>query len=179
MSCRPGVLALRGILIAIAVALPPVIGCGDDDGGAERDAGHDGGAKDAATPDGGGAACPLPDEGLYATFSVNGELFRAKLTGNMAIDRAIALWRGTSNASIPNGELVCEPSPWNCGYGFHLEPGTIEFAEVTIEVCDGAPSFVDANCEDFVDRYCPWGAELVQLRDCRQNPACPVVPRAQ
>lgn len=134
--------------------------------------------RSADTPDGAGGACEtLPSGGLYATFDVTGERFRAHLTSPAAIDGALALWEGTSSANIPNGSLVCEPEPWNCGWSWHLEPGTITFAELTIEVCDGAPSYIEENCDDFVDRYCPWSATLVELRDCRTDPSCPVVPR--
>jgi hypothetical protein len=41
-------------------------------------------------------------------------------------------------------------------------------AEVAIEVCDGLPSYVEENVDEFVDRvgrYCPWAAQLVELRD--------------
>ena len=43
-------------------------------------------------------------------------------------------------------------------------------AEFTIEVCDGRPSFVEENVDEFVDnvgRYCPWSAALVQVEDFR------------
>jgi hypothetical protein len=43
-------------------------------------------------------------------------------------------------------------------------------AEITIEVCDGTPDYVDENVDEFVDvvkRYCSWGAELTALQDNR------------
>ncbi|MFW6066992.1 MAG: hypothetical protein ACOC97_01540 [Myxococcota bacterium] len=154
-----------------------VSGC-DSDSPPENDAGRDAAPGDAAVDGGGdgGEACPLPTGGLYATFSVVGEVFRAHLTSDTAIEDAIDLWQGRSSASIPNGDLACEPAPHNCGYTWHMVPGTIEFAELTIEVCDGTPSYIEENCDDFVDNYCPWSAELVDLRDCRTDPTCPSVP---
>jgi hypothetical protein len=43
-------------------------------------------------------------------------------------------------------------------------------ADATIELCDGSPSYVEANLTEYVEvvrRYCPWGATLVDLKDYR------------
>ena len=58
----------------------------------------------------------------------------------------------------------------NAPHAWHLDPDDIEIVDATIEVCDGAPSYVDANVAEYVDvigRYCPWGARLVGLDDYR------------
>lgn len=118
-------------------------------------------------------------EGLYATFqSVDSEseIFHARITNPVGIDEAIALWRGTSRARIPIADLRCQPVDWNAPWSWHLDPSTVRFAEVTIEVCDARPSYVEEHCESFGARYCPWGVELVDLRDCRYDPDCPQVP---
>ena len=41
-------------------------------------------------------------------------------------------------------------------------------AEVAIELCDGLPSYVEENVDEFVERvrrYCPWAAKLVELQN--------------
>jgi hypothetical protein len=41
-------------------------------------------------------------------------------------------------------------------------------ADAKIELCDGLPSYVEENVEEFVERvrrYCPWAAKLVELQD--------------
>jgi hypothetical protein len=43
-------------------------------------------------------------------------------------------------------------------------------AEMTIELCDGTPSLVEADLDywlDTVQRFCPWGAKLIQIQDFR------------
>ncbi len=38
-------------------------------------------------------------------------------------------------------------------------------AEVSIEICDGDPNYVEANLDEFVDNvgsYCPWGSYVLQ-----------------
>ncbi|MFA5940498.1 MAG: hypothetical protein WC809_14160 [Sinimarinibacterium sp.] len=148
---------MRGALFAALAAL--LLAACDDDGDAD-------------------ACCdPLPQQGLYATFSVGDETFSASITDPDGMEEARALWAGTSNANIPNGELACAPAAWNEPWSWHLRPESIRFAEVTTEVCDGTPSYVDANCASFGARYCPWSAELTALRDCDADPSCPDVPR--
>ena len=69
-----------------------------------------------------------------------------------------------SNQSINlNGEIARGHGGFNNGYSWHLKPNTVEFAEITMEVCDGEPSFVEENVDYFVDtvkRYCPWGIKV-------------------
>ena len=119
-----------------------------------------------------------PSDGVYATFRVANEYFYASITDPTGINQAIALWRGRSNARIPNGSLVCQPVDWNCGWSWHLDPASVRFAEIAAEVCDGRPSYVERNCSGFGGgRFCPWSALLVELRDCRSDPSCPVMAR--
>jgi hypothetical protein len=137
------------------------------------------GDEAAAPPRDGGALCATPSSGLYATFRVaSAEVFYAWITSTTGISEAIALWRGQSMARIPVGKLDCTTGMYNCGWTWRLKPDTVGFAEVTIEVCDGRPSYVEAHCSTFGGgSYCPWGAELIALRDCRTDPSCPAVPR--
>lgn len=110
--------------------------------------------------------------GLLATFDVSGELFNVWVTSPDAIQQILNLQDGTSNANIPNGKILLGPgaadhnSPWN----WHLDPEDIEMAELTVEVCDGRPSHVEDNVDEFVNnvaRYCPWSAKLVDVKDNR------------
>jgi hypothetical protein len=110
--------------------------------------------------------------GVLATFDVSGDRFRVFVTNQATIQQLLALRNGASLANIPNGRIHRGPGEGNHNrpYGWHLDPEDIEMAESTIELCDGRPSFVQANIGEFVDRvgrYCPWGATLVDLRDLR------------
>lgn len=118
----------------------------------------------------------LPPGGLYATFDAAGQYFHATLSNTDGIAQAVALWRGESQASIPLVYLVSETHRWNCGYAWIADAARLTFAEGAIELCDAAPD----NARFAFDEagvWCPWGARLVQLRDCRTDPACPVVSR--
>ncbi|MEO3993764.1 MAG: hypothetical protein QN229_05640 [Desulfurococcaceae archaeon TW002] len=36
---------------------------------------------------------------------------------------------------------------FNKSWGWHLDPDTVEVADVTIELCDGMPSFVESELD--------------------------------
>lgn len=110
--------------------------------------------------------------GVLATFDVDGETFKAWVTNPQTIDQLLALQAGESAANIPNGRLLDGPGQanHNAPWTWHLDPQDIEMAEVTVEVCDGRPSYVEENKAEFIEtigRYCPWGAKLVTLEDRR------------
>jgi hypothetical protein len=96
------------------------------------------------------------------TFDVEGEQYRIRLTDPADIEVARALLAGEEAPSIPSGVVVRGDPDVNVGYSWHIDPESVEFADVTVEVCDGRPSDVQAN-EITSDRYCPWGARVVAV----------------
>jgi hypothetical protein len=50
----------------------------------------------------------------------------------------------------------------NAGYGWHINPADVEWAEATTEVCDGLPSDVEKAIITS-DRYCPSGARVIAI----------------
>ncbi len=126
------------------------------------------------------AACgdsfpPAPEEldgGVLATFEVQSEEFHVWTQRPGTIQQLEALEAGESDATIPNGELRRGPGrgDHNTSWSWHLDPATVEMEDLTAEVCDGRPSLVESNLDHWIDevgRYCPWSAELVELRDYR------------
>ena len=127
------------------------------------------------SPTPGPSPTPTPGElagGILATFESQGQRFRVWVTNPSTIEQVLALQRGESRASIPNGRILRGPGQGdhNAPWSWHLDPQDVEMAEATIEVCDGAPQYVEDNLDEFVDtvgRYCPWGAKLVGVEDYR------------
>ena len=108
---------------------------------------------------------PDPNAPVVVTFEVNDERFKALLTEPADIDTARRLLAGEDVPSIPNGRIVRETGV-NEGYSWSLDPKDIEFAEVTIEVCDGLPSDVETGVVTG-DRYCPWSATVIGVDPAR------------
>jgi hypothetical protein len=114
------------------------------------------------------AACGAPGSAslqstgpVVVTFEVVDERFRALLTEPADIDIARRLLAGDDVPSIPNGRVLRETGI-NTGFSWSLDPNDFEFADVTVEVCDGLPSDVEAGTI-LGDRYCPWSATVVAI----------------
>lgn len=117
---------------------------------------------------------PSPDleGGVVATFDVSGTRFNVFVTNPAAISRLIRIDRGAELGQIPNGRIRrgAGAGSHNAPFSWHLDPEDIEIVDAAIELCDGNPSYVENHVDEFVDvvgRYCPWGAELVDLKDYR------------
>jgi hypothetical protein len=98
---------------------------------------------------------------VVVTFDVVDERFRALLKEPADVEIARRLLAGDDVPSIPNGRVLRETGV-NEGYSWSMDPDDIEFADVTVEVCDGLPSDVEAGTISG-DRYCPWSATVVRI----------------
>src|SRR5215207_5956054 len=101
-----------------------------------------------------------PSSGALVTFAVANESFRVWLSSEEQIAAARSAQMG-GRARIPNGRIVAGAQV-NTGWNWHLE--AIEFAEFTIEVCDGRPSDVERERTGFGGgRFCPWTATITRI----------------
>jgi hypothetical protein len=66
------------------------------------------------------------------------------------------------------GRIVKRPAPYNPGWSYHLDPRSINFFMVAIEVCDANMEYVedhlDEACGPFLPGcyWCPWNSEVVR-----------------
>jgi len=105
---------------------------------------------------------------LEATFMVNGETFKVRVTNPDTIEDLVDVWKRVSSATIPNGVLREGPGEddHNLPWSWHLDPEDIQMAEATIEACSGRPSDIEADLDYWINtvgRFCPWSAELTSL----------------
>lgn len=114
------------------------------------------------TPTPRSAAPSASGGGVVVTFQVADEHYRIELTDPADIAIARLLLAGEEAPSIPNGIVVRGSAGVNAGYTWHIDPESLEFADVTVEVCDGRPSDVEAN-QVTSERYCPWDAIVVHI----------------
>jgi hypothetical protein len=103
-------------------------------------------------------------EGVIVTFRVaDAEEYRVLLTDPEDIAIAERLLAGEAAPPIPNGVIVRGGDGGvNTGYSWHIDPESVEFAEMTIELCDGRPSYVEDGTLSG-DRFCPWSAEVIAI----------------
>lgn len=97
-----------------------------------------------------------------ATFDVVGETYRIELATPELVAHAEALLAGDDVAAIPLGRVVRDDPGVNAPWSWHIDPATLQFADVTIEVCDGLPSYVEDGIVTSPD-YCPWSAKIVSI----------------
>jgi Domain of unknown function (DUF6438) len=103
------------------------------------------------------------EKGIIVTFRVaDSEQYKIRLTDPADIEVARKLLDGKEAPSIPNGVVIRGSSDVNLGYSWHIDPDTVEFADVTTEVCDGLPSDVEKSLITS-ERYCPWSAEVIAI----------------
>ncbi len=113
---------------------------------------------------------PALTGGVLAAFDVLGEQYSIFITNKQTIEDVLALQRGESQASIPSGRVLRGAVFYNAPWSWHIDPEDIKMAEITMELCDGTPSMVEADLDYWVDtvqRFCPWQAKLVRIEDFR------------
>jgi hypothetical protein len=105
-----------------------------------------------------------PSRSAVVTFQVVDETFRVQLFD----ERQVRAARDAANggpARIPSGRVVAGTDV-NTGWSWHLED--VEFAELTIELCDGRPSDVEREGPSFGGgRFCPWTARVTSIEEGR------------
>ena len=114
----------------------------------------------------GSSAIATPQKvGVIVTFRVaDVEEYRIRLTDPADIEIARKLLAGEEAPRIPNGIVVRGDPDVNVGFTWHIDPESVEFADITVEVCDGLPSDVEKGIITS-DRYCPWSAEVVAIEE--------------
>lgn len=106
-----------------------------------------------------------PDEAgaVFVVEVASGEQFRVLLRDEAQIAEAEALI-GASTQKIVNGALLAGDGGFNEPWSWHMDPGSVELADITIELCDGRPSMVEADLDMWigtVGRFCPWSSRIV------------------
>jgi hypothetical protein len=111
-----------------------------------------------------GSVTSSPEEtGVIVTFRVaDSEQYKIRLTDPTDIEVAQKLFAGNEAPRIPNRVVIRGNSDVNVGYSWSIDPDTVEFADVTTEVCDGLPSDVEKGLITS-DRYCPWSAQVIAI----------------
>ena len=91
----------------------------------------------------------------------DGEVFRILLRDSDVIAQARARI-GAGNRQIVAGVLARGNGGFNVPWSWHLDPDTVGFPEVTVEICDGCPSDVEANGGSWgLGSFCPWSSEII------------------
>ncbi len=139
--------AVSGAILLVAVA----VGCA--------------GATSPTTTTAPTTTTPQSDSVIAEFRTPDGVTYRILLDG-AAAEHARQAYAAGEHAGIPNGKINPGDGGVNIGHDWHITD--VEWADMTIEVCDGNAGYIDdLGYEEFVnqhgDRFCPWNAELIDL----------------
>ncbi|SDH71305.1 calmodulin-binding protein [Nonomuraea jiangxiensis] len=111
------------------------------------------------------AAAPV----RFEFTDITGERFVVQLTDPASIQHARDLLSGvTTDRPHIIGRITPRPAPYNPRWSYHLNPDTIGFFNVAIEVCDATIPYVEDHLDEaggaFLPGYhwCPWTSRLVR-----------------
>ena len=99
------------------------------------------------------------------TFEVAGyadETYKIELATPELIEHVKQIMAGEDVALIPNGLVVRDDPDVNAPWSWHIDPASLHFADVTTEVCDGLPSYVEDGTVTS-DYFCPWVTKVIDL----------------
>ncbi len=108
-----------------------------------------------------------PDQATTYTIEVSGERFKIRTSNAQAIAGLEDRMR-TGEVGVILGRVAAGNGGYNQPWSWHLLPNTIEVPDVAIELCDGRPSMVEADLQQWMQQvrdYCPWGATVVSREE--------------
>ena len=111
----------------------------------------------------------LATGGADVTFRIVSESLTVWVTNGTFIDRAKQLL-STGTRQIPIFGTLLDGRDSDPQWTWHPDPQNVSFADAAIEVCDGLPSYVEANKTYWlqtVGMYCPWSAVVTAVDDRR------------
>jgi hypothetical protein len=105
----------------------------------------------------------------FAFTDRSGKEFVIRLTNQQRIEEARRILSGDEQMSIHvMGRIIKRPTEYNSGWSFHLDPDTISFFTMAIEVCDSSIEYtedhLDEACGAFLPGcfWCPWESRLTR-----------------
>lgn len=108
-------------------------------------------------------ANPDDQAALFRVQACANQSFTVRITDPQTIARAQELI-GKAQQPILSGALARGDGGFNAPYRWHMNSETVEFADFTIELCDGCPQMVEQDLDYWigtVGRFCPWSSRIV------------------
>ncbi len=94
----------------------------------------------------------------------SGDTYKAVIEDPAAVGQAWEALATDGHAGIPVGTLQAGDGGVNAPHAWHVIGTT--FAEITIELCDGTASMVDAALDEWlhVGSFCPWSTTILDVQ---------------
>lgn len=105
----------------------------------------------------------------FQTPPGRGKEFIFQLNDDTLIAHARKVLKGEEmNETHVMGRIVKRTMPYNPDFSYHLDPATIRFFDVAIEVCDADTQYVEDHLDEaggaFLPggHWCPWASALTR-----------------
>ena len=92
-----------------------------------------------------------------------------KLTDALKIQEARNILASGKPRTI-SGTLIKQPVYYNSPWTFHLDPRSITFPEIAIELCDANVREIENNLDIAYSSWCPWSSRLLREIPAPQKP---------
>lgn len=103
----------------------------------------------------------------FAFTQAPGQEFVFELNDEAKVAHARKIVSGDEKSRVHvMGRIVKRQAPYNPTWEYHLDPGSIDFFEMAIEVCDANMGYVndhlDEACGSFLPGcyWCPWDSRV-------------------
>jgi len=110
-----------------------------------------------------------PTRFAFTQASSPGREFIIELTDDKTIAHARRILSGEENNEVHvHGRIIKRTASYNPGFSFHLDPATIRFFAMAIEVCDANMTYVEDHLDEaggaFLpgNHWCPWDSRLTR-----------------
>ena len=127
------------------------LGCTDDTGGMG----------------GNGALCADRTGGALIDFAIADDTLRVWIENSAFIAEAERLL-DAGETRVPMFSTLLDGTDCDEQWTWHPDPADVEFADFTIELCDGTPSYIEENKAEWLDTvgsYCPWSARVTAVTE--------------
>ncbi|MFI5841315.1 hypothetical protein ACIA8K_16595 [Catenuloplanes sp. NPDC051500] len=116
------------------------------------------------------AAAQAEEKPAYFAFTdYSGKEFIFKLTNDARIAEARAILNGDEqNQTHVIGRIRKVSSDYNRGWSYHLDPDTVSFFSMAIEVCDSSITYAEDHLDEAGGAFlpglfwCPWSSKLTR-----------------
>ena len=128
-------------------------------------------ASDGDGDDGGGdtpkigASCAALSPTVLVEFEIGDETLTVGIDDDAFATEAMRLLE-SGETRVPAFNTLVDGEGCDPQWSWHPDPSDVEFADFTIELCDGVPSYVEENKAEWlatVGSYCPWSARVTDV----------------